>query len=195
MVCAAPLDLAAEQRDGCVSLIPEGVPSWGKPNDHWDRAYGHFGLPLPEDRVRLTRRKRIEFLPYFNAGFVMFPETPLAGAKRFPELWLDTALEVDHRLKVPKKRPWLDQICLPLTLKRFGIGYHVCPVDYNFSVSDRLPEPEARPRIVHYHRWHYLNPWPQHAAALESLELMAGPGLAGALMDEFGVIYHQTTPG
>ena len=192
MICTAPLDLATLQIPGHVALVPEGVPTWGREGDRWARAYAHFGLPLPEDRVRLTRRKRISFLPYFNAGFVLMPDGDVSDGRSFGQLWLETALDFDWNAPIGGKRPWLDQITLPLTLKRFGLGYHVAPVELNYSVSDRTYEPEARPQIMHYHRWAYLNAWPQRQDALAALATIAGPNLHAQLEADFGDLYHAT---
>jgi hypothetical protein len=97
------------------------VPTWGGGDDRWDRAYAHFGLPYPTERVRLLRGRKKQFVPYFNAGFVAFPDRPEAeGQPRFADRWVETALDLDHNCRIGGKRPWLDQISLPLTLARFG---------------------------------------------------------------------------
>lgn len=100
MVCAAPLKLASLQEPNRLAVVPEGVPSWGKNSDRWERDYAHFGLEVPTERVRLTRRRRIEFLPYFNAGFVMFPNAPQFEGESFRSLWLQTALDFDRNCSV-----------------------------------------------------------------------------------------------
>jgi hypothetical protein len=148
-----------------VSVVPEGVPSWGKNDDRWERAYAHYGLSLPTERVRLTRRKRLEFLPYFNAGFVAIREEDKVEGKSFGALWLETASDFDFNANIGGKRPWLDQITLPLAMKRFGFQYKVVPTENNFSISDRLADPSEDPVFVHYHRSRYLLNWPQWKAA------------------------------
>jgi hypothetical protein len=177
MVCAAPLELASLQEPNRLAVVPEGVPSWGTNSDRWERAYAHFGLEVPSERVRLTRRRRIEFLPYFNAGFVMFPNAPRSGAN-FGAQWLETALDFDHHCSIGQKRPWLDQITLPLTIKRFGYDYLVADTALNFSISDRAFEPEAKPVLLHYHRWRFLHAWHQGKKALDHI---AGPDLAARM--------------
>ncbi|WP_102108510.1 hypothetical protein [Oceaniglobus roseus] len=180
MVCVAPLDLETRLHPGALSVVPEGTPSWGKKNDRWDRVYAHFDLPMPADRVRLTRKKRIEFLPYFNAGFVGF-HSDFKAEKSFPQLWIDTAREIDWNVKVALKRPWLDQIALPVTLKRFGLAYEVLPDAYNFSISDRAFEPDANPLILHYHSFRYGPLWPQFRAEMQRMKDTLGPARMAAL--------------
>lgn len=177
MVCVAPLDIEAHIAPGQVALVPEGTPTWGKSSDRWARVYGHFGLPLPEERIRLVRRRRIEFLPYFNAGMVAFHSDTGAEGRSFADLWLETACSIDHGCAVAHKRPWLDQIALPVTLARFGIGYNILPDIWNFSISERAFEPEAAPKLIHYHSFRFARHWPQVRAELARMRAALGPDL------------------
>jgi hypothetical protein len=162
MVCLKPLTELASLPDSHVAAAPEGRPTWG-PEDRWARAYAHFDLPLPSARVRLLRGDRPEHLPYFNAGLVAMPEAAQPDGKRFAEHWLETALDFDHRCKIASKRPWLDQITLPLTMARFGYGAHVLDESWNHALSHRgndiLRTPDAH--ILHYHRFGFLRAAPQ----------------------------------
>ncbi len=122
MAALGPLDPADLPGPNEVSLVPEGIRSWTKDEDHWQRAYGHFGLPLPETRIRLLRGRRSLSPPYFNGGFVAIHQPDQVDGKGFGRLWYDTAQEFDHNARLPGKRPWLDQITLPLTLARHGFA-------------------------------------------------------------------------
>ncbi|RVT85600.1 hypothetical protein DXV76_07550 [Rhodobacteraceae bacterium CCMM004] len=194
MVCVAPLDLDALSRPGALSAVPEGVPGWGKGNDRWDRVYGHFGLPLPEDRVRLTRRRRVSYLPYFNAGLLAWHDGFGAGGRPWPELWRDTAVEIDWNVRVAKKRPWLDQIALPVALRRHGLAYRVLPDRVNFSISDRAFEPAARPALIHYHSFRYTPEWPQVADETAAMAAALGPHL-GAMEALYDGVWHGQEAG
>ncbi|WP_226780700.1 hypothetical protein [Oceaniglobus trochenteri] len=185
MVCVAPLDTGVIGKDA-LAVVPEGTPTWGKGNDRWDRVYAHFGLPLPRDRVRLVRRRRIEFLPYFNAGMVGFHRDFGAAGRGFGQLWLDTAREIDRDVAVAQKRPWLDQVALPVALKRYGLGYDVLPDAWNFSISDRAFEPEAAPALIHYHSFRFAAEWPQVRAELARMAHTLGPALMETLVPLFG---------
>lgn len=162
MICLAPLDGLAALGDDEVAAAPEGKPTWGDENDRWQRAYDHFGLPMPTERLRLLRGKRIEYYPYFNAGLVSFSEAMDAEGKTFADRWLETALAFDQDCKIAHKRPWLDQITLPLSLARFGYRAHVLDESYNYSLSHRgdyAATPDVR--ILHYHRARFLQQAPQ----------------------------------
>lgn len=171
MVAARSFGDAGLPGSGEVAVVPEGVPSWGREGDRWERAYAHFGLPMPDERVRLTRRKRRAFLPYFNAGLVAF-----RSRDGFAEAWLETAREIDHGLRVGGKRPWLDQIALPIALRRAGLSYKMLNAVWNFSISDRAHEPDADPVMVHYHRFGFLADWPQGGAAWDALRRVLPAG-------------------
>ncbi len=149
------LDLADTD---AVAAVPEGLPTWGKEPDKWPRAYEFFNLPLPEDRVQLTRGRQLDYLPYFNGGFISFSDLPRPdAAENFAQSWLQTAIDFDHGCPIKGKRPWLDQITLPLTMKRYGFSYQVLHELWNFSIADRLKLHRAKKaRLIHYHRWVHL---------------------------------------
>ncbi|GAA5078094.1 hypothetical protein GCM10023209_29060 [Roseibacterium beibuensis] len=169
MVCAKPLTPMADLPADTVAAAPEGLPTWGKENDRWERAYAHFGLPLPKERLRLLRGRKLEYLPYFNAGFVCFPERPMThDGKRFADHWLETALDFDHNCAIGNKRPWLDQITLPLTLARFGYATEVLGETWNYSLTRRKDYSQTPDvEILHYHRAAFLEQAPQWPAILE----------------------------
>ena len=153
MLCVNPLSDLDLSTPKAVSMVPEDVPTWGYEGDGWEKVYGHFDLDLPTERVRLVRGRQIEYLPYFNAGFVAFPNTPMHDGKTFAELWKDTARDIDWNCAVGGKRPWLDQVSLPVTLKRFGIDYNVLPASYNFFTPRMQSHPQVKDAyMLHYHR-------------------------------------------
>lgn len=162
MVCLKPLTELADLPDTHVAAAPEGRPTWG-PDDRWERAYAHFDLPMPTARVRLLRGDRPAHVPYFNAGLVAMPEAPGADGKRFADHWLETALDFDHNCKIANKRPWLDQITLPLAMARFGYTAHVLDESWNHALSHRGSDIARTPdaHIFHYHRFRYLAAAPQ----------------------------------
>jgi hypothetical protein len=191
MICTAPIDLTGLVHPRAVAVLPEGKPTWGKVPGAWARVYDQFDLPLPDDRVRLMRGKRREVLPYFNAGMVLFPEGPLDRGAGFGDLWFHTALVIDHMLPIADKRPWLDQISLPVTLKRHGIAYVLATEALNFSTQMRLETPGDAPTIMHYHRFSCLADWPRHrAAALTQTRALAGEALYGQLQVAYGDKWH-----
>lgn len=183
MACTRSLAEFMDLAPDTIAAAPEGRPTWGDKNDRWARAYAHFDLPVPTDRVRLLRGQKIEYVPYFNAGFVAFPEAPHAkDGRRFAEHWRDTALDFDHNCKIANKRPWLDQISLPLTLARFGYKTRVLDEMHNYSLSHRADyatTPDAT--ILHYHRMRFLYSCPQWPALRDTLLDMVPGGHRDAI--------------
>ena len=192
MICTAPIELAGLLHARAIAVTPEGKPSWGKDMVGWRRVYDQFDLALPRDRITLARGRRREFLPYFNAGMILFPEGALVRGQSFGEVWLDTALVIDHIVPVADKRPWLDQISLPVTLKRHGLDYVLAPEALNFSVSRRAPIGTEAPVLMHYHRFGYLADWPRfQAAALAQTRAVAGEALFARLLAAYGPLWHS----
>lgn len=160
MVMTAPLDANDLPRHGEIAVVPEGIQSWGKEEGRWERVYAHFGLEMPEERIRLLRGARRRSPPYFNAGFVAQRETDRVDGMTFGQLWSDTASRIDHEVGVGNKRPWLDQIALPVAMRRFGLRARIIDEAANFSISNgrALPDPFS-PKILHYHRARFLRDW------------------------------------
>lgn len=186
ILCLGPLDLTGLMSDNAIAVVPEGRRTWGSDLDRWRRVYAHFDLALPQERIHLSRGKEMPFVPYFNAGMILFPEATLPTGQRFADVWYDTAMSIDHSLAIAKKRPWLDQISLPVTLKRFNMGYTLAPEALNYSARDRLLKPTDRPVLLHYHRWSSLDLWQdQRQAALQQTRSLAGDTLFAALEAQY----------
>lgn len=139
-------------QDGKVAVVPESVASFAGRQFHiWDATYGIFGMETPKERVRMIRTKA-EQPPYFNAGFVSFPEITPSG-KRFGEVWLETALTIDYSDAIDHelKRPWLDQASMPIAIFRSGCNYEEMERWFNYPLDTPsfLPDPEVR--LYHYH--------------------------------------------
>ncbi len=152
-----------------VSVVPEGIASWGKDLTRWQVAHDFFDLPMPEERIRLLRGRKLEFLPYFNAGMVAICEEDRVDGLGFGTLWRNTASAFDFGAKVGGKRPWLDQITLPLTMRRFGFDPKIVDERNNCSISNDRKLDGLAPAILHYHRAEFLRNWPGHEALIKAV--------------------------
>jgi hypothetical protein len=145
-------------REGAVSLTLAASMNWA-PQSVWDDIYGACGMEVPRDRVMLARqRKGAPRVPYYSSGFFTFPERHRdAEGRRFPEVWMDVARTVDAMPGLPGKRPFLDQMTLPLAIGKAGLTAHLLPEEQHWILGGRLrgePMPEDRKiRTVHYRRW------------------------------------------
>lgn len=159
---AKPFDVNLIAQPGCVGVVPEGRFTWGKNPLAWEAVYAKFGIAVPEERVTLSR-SRLTAIPYFNAGVISFPTD-----SRFAELWMDTARAVDADASIAGRRPWLDQIALPVAIARAGLAIDVLDIIFNLSLSRKLEDPEKDVRetegmdradghILHFHQPKFIS--------------------------------------
>lgn len=147
-------------RKGHVSASPAASLRWSG-QEMWERLYDTFGLSVPRERIRLMRDKREEVVPYFSSGFVLFPEhhrTP--DGQSFPQVWYDTARCIDAIPDLENKRPYLDQMTLPIAIRRAGLKWNELPEEQHFILGGSIrgrPLPEDQEIFtVHYRKWDVL---------------------------------------
>ncbi|WP_156965490.1 hypothetical protein [Paracoccus sphaerophysae] len=143
-------------KQGSVSVCPEGRRTWGKFSQAWSDVYSMFDLPYPTRTVKMVRTNAIS-APYYNAGVIAFNDEENEG-NNFPSLWLETALRIDENENIHNKRPWLDQISLPVCIARAEMHVNELGEEWNFSLSRKHDSPSeisridsANPYIIHYH--------------------------------------------
>ncbi|SLN52508.1 hypothetical protein PSA7680_02757 [Pseudoruegeria aquimaris] len=194
MVCVAPLELDGLVPEGAVAAMVSDYKTWGGKN-RWQKAYGLFGLQVPEERVQFHRGQRLWSPPYFNAGFVGFREGRGADGMSFAEAWLDTARRIDFDTKLDGLRPFLDQVSLPVAIRRQGLAFEMLPRAYNLTIQNAEYDPDAQPRILHYHKPKYLKVWPQGAEAFEVCRRMVGDRRYGRLRARFKGFFENDLTG
>lgn len=138
-------------REGHVSCSVAASMVWA-PKDIWDQVYSIFDMPVPSERVRLMRQRH-RSIPYYSSGLVVFPEN--AGSQgRFADVWYDTARMIDRVETIPKRRPYLDQLSLPVAIRRAGLDWNELPEEQHFILGGKLrnkPLPADREiYTVHY---------------------------------------------
>lgn len=161
ILCLRPNAVENIVADGKVSLTPAAWMGWGD-QDMWGVIYDSVGLPLPDERIQLMKQKKgAGKVPYFSSGLFSFPEhyrTP--GGKSFPQVWYDVAQTVDANPDIPQKRPYLDQMTLPLAIQKAGLDWNILPDTQHFILGGRSrgkPLPEDREiYTVHYRKWPVL---------------------------------------
>lgn len=131
--------------DAPFNAKPADLGTWGENGRDWFGPYRLFGLDPPLRRTRTTVSGVLS-LPYFNAGMVA-----VADAAVFGDCWMDTCRWIDREPSIENKRPWLDQIALPVALARLGWDYRSLGNGYNFP-ANQLPLPGKAPFLCHYHR-------------------------------------------
>lgn len=145
VVCMRPF--AGDSRlDVEFGAVPAAIVTWGKDLADWERAYALFGLTLPAVRAKTVRTKE-EMAPYYNAGFLVVASDV---ADRFAEMWLHCAQTIDREASIPSKRPWLDQIALPIAVTRAGLEHCFLDETFNCPGSVKLLR-SVQPYFCHYH--------------------------------------------
>lgn len=142
-----PFDLSTLGCEG-VGAIPAGmkVPK----GDHlWPKMYKHFDLPEPKHRT-IALMSATVMMPYYNAGFILFD-----ADTGFAKTWLEVARGLDG-MDLPHKRPWLDQLALPIATAKDDIPVTELPHRMNFNVNNTKAVVPADAVFLHYHKAHWL---------------------------------------
>jgi len=140
-----------------VSLTPAASMNWGNTDD-WALIYAACGMEIPEERIKLMRQSgKRQRIPYFSSGLFTFPEQYRSpDGRSFPQIWMDVAQTLDAHPDVPGKRPYLDQISLPLAIQQSGLKWNILPEEQHFILGGKL-RGDALPQdreifTVHYRR-------------------------------------------
>ncbi|MDE3080935.1 MAG: hypothetical protein KGI94_12975 [Paracoccaceae bacterium] len=123
-------------RPGHVSCSVAASMQWAG-QEVWDTIYGAFDMPVPTERIRLMRQPGRPVVPYFSSGLVAFPEDEVNG-KRFADVWYDTARQLDRVETLENRRPYLDQMTLPLAIRRAGLAWNILPEEQHYILGGRL---------------------------------------------------------
>lgn len=109
----------------------------------WQELYARFGLAAPTQRVISTVSRQLMY-PYFNAGMLA-----TRAAADLAAVWAQTCLEIDAMHDVNPRRPWLDQIGLPLAAARLELPTRSLGETWNYPAH--VKPVQGAPCIVHYH--------------------------------------------
>lgn len=137
----------------------EGDQFGAKPADrktyHWDDltwkgAYQKFsGHELKaNERVFSTCFNELMF-PYFNAGLI---QVNVKHTEDFSTQWGQLAKALDLDELFVGKRPWLDQLALPLTAAKLKLSHYCLDETYNFPANIKKYTSDQNIKIVHYHK-------------------------------------------
>ena len=166
-------------KQGCVSLTPAASMGWAK-QAIWPAIYAAADMPMPSERIRLMKQtKGNGRMPYFSSGLFSFPEqyrTP--EGKSFPQLWMEVAQTLDANPDIPAKRPYLDQMSLPLAIQKSGLTWNLLPDAQHFILGGKArgePLPQDRDiYAVHYRQWPLIKELGLSAYAKQVLFTHAG---------------------
>lgn len=179
ILCLRPNRVENLVAEGAVSLTPAASMNWAR-QSVWPSIYALFGMDVPDERIRLMKQKKGQGrVPYFSSGLFCFPETHRnAEGKGFPQVWMETAQVIDAAPDVPSKRPYLDQISLPVAIQRAGLAWNLLPDAQHFILGGKArgePLPSDREIFtVHYRQWPLIKELGLAAQAKQMLIAQAG---------------------
>jgi len=179
VLCIRPNLVENIVKPGHVTLSKAASMNWA-PQTIWDQIYATCGMELPTERFRLMKQKRgRERIPYFSSGLFSFPEQHRSpDGRSFPQVWMDIAQTIDADPEIPHKRPYLDQMSMPLAIRAAGLDWNILPDEQHFILGGRArgePLPTDRDIFtLHYRRWEVLREVGQVRTARTYLEKHTG---------------------
>ena len=124
---------------------PADLVTFTKDMETWRHVYATAELPMPT--VFMSSTVSGETMPrYFNAGMIVVDRQADLG-----KAWLECCLRIDSDEEVPEKRPWLDQIALPVAVAKLGLEYGCLDESYNYPAHIKPLDPVNLPYFCHYH--------------------------------------------
>ncbi|WP_395338799.1 sulfotransferase family protein [Ningiella sp. W23] len=124
---------------------PADLVSFTRNIEQWRHAYRQVGAQLPSERVLSTVSHEL-MPPYFNAGFVA-----VRDGKAFSKTWMHTAKKIDNCKVIRNKRPWLDQIALPVSAKAINYAFEMFDERFNYPAHLKRLAVTTLPMFCHYH--------------------------------------------
>lgn len=124
---------------------PADLRTFGSEPGEWGRVYAALGLDLPTVPVLATVGNQ-SMPPYFNAGMVAVRRDAGLG-----EVWADCARAIDANPAIGNKRPWLDQITLPVAVARLGLEVDCLDERFNYPAHLKPLDRQNLPYFCHYH--------------------------------------------
>lgn len=110
----------------------------------WQPLYAAAGVDLPDAQV-VTTFSGEAGPPYFNSGVVFTSAPACLGTA-----WVECARVLNPLLEALGQRHWLDQVALPIAVRRCGMDFTVLDEDWNYPAHLRRLD-SARPYFCHYH--------------------------------------------
>ena len=134
--------------------VPADMDRFGASDAIWALIYESQNLAPPVERMHATVSGQA-MLPYFNAGFIA-----VQSRIDFAATWLRICREIDGDPRIINKRPWLDQIALPVAVKYLDLDYVALDQRHNYPAHLKPVGPDPLPYFVHYHNQKVLSASP-----------------------------------
>jgi hypothetical protein len=140
------------------SAKPADLPTFTKNVAVWQQVYDLCQLPLPDERI-ISSVSGESMLPYFNSGVIAVQK-----GLGFAKMWAECCRTIDAETSITNKRPWLDQIALPIAVAKLNLAYECLDERFNYPAHLKpLPKSpnSSEPFLCHYHSPSVLRREPQ----------------------------------
>ncbi|WMS41509.1 hypothetical protein RDV64_15665 [Acuticoccus sp. MNP-M23] len=129
---------------GAAALKPADIDTFSNGGGSWARVWRAFDRDVPPRTLTATI-SGTPMRPYYNAGFISVQD-----GDAFTNTWLEVARKIDADESIGNKRPWLDQIALPVTFAELGWDVDVLGDAFNFPCH-LADVGDMAPYFAHYH--------------------------------------------
>jgi len=140
------------------SAKPADLPTFTQNVAVWQQVYDLCHLPLPDQRIISSVSGEL-MLPYFNSGVIA-----VQNGLGFAKVWAECCQTIDIETSITNKRPWLDQIALPIAVAKLNLAYDCLDERFNYPAHLK-PLPKSpnsqKPFLCHYHSPEVLRREPQ----------------------------------
>ncbi|GAB5377176.1 MAG: hypothetical protein AcusKO_36380 [Acuticoccus sp.] len=150
------------QLTGAAAAKPADVDTFSAGGGSWARVWSLFDRDVPPRIYRATVSGD-PMRPYYNAGFIL-----VSDGDAFATTWIDCAQRIDAVRAIRNKRPWLDQIALPVAFAELGWTVDALNDAFNFPCHLTSIRSES-PYFAHYHYPHIIADQPKLAFRFASL--------------------------
>jgi hypothetical protein len=162
--------------DADIAAKPADIDTFSRGGGSWARVWKLFDLDIPPKSL-VSTLSREAMRPYFNAGLIA-----VRDGDAFANIWVETVRRIDAETAIGNKRPWLDQISLPVAAARLGWRIRALGDRFNFACH-LSPMDGASPYFAHYH-------WPRIIAGSPALlfrvrRLIHRHPLLGDILDRY----------
>ncbi len=129
---------------GDAAAKPADVDTFSNGGGSWARVWTSFERDVPKKTLKATV-SGLMMRPYYNAGFIM-----VSDGDRFAQTWTRVARQIDADDRIVNKRPWLDQVALPVAFAELGWKADALGDAFNFPCH-LASLGEVAPYFAHYH--------------------------------------------
>jgi hypothetical protein len=145
MLCCSSIKFP-EIKSRSIALKPADRNTCTWDEDMWSLAYSKYSeSTLEQEDYVVSTAFREKMRPYFNAGMIAINQF-----EGLSSTWIEIAKKLDVDNDFTHKRPWLDQLALPLAIKKEELKV-TCLTEY-YNLPANIKPVLKDEGIVHYHK-------------------------------------------